>query len=530
MPEVKLENYSLPFFIIQNGIKNEKDEPLEFKDHLFLFDILRDYSPVQIVKKCAQVGLSVSMNLKTFFMADKMGLSTIYTMPSDSDVEEFVKTKTDKIFQANEVIRKRIRLDNVGLKQIGNVFIYFKGTRSKAAPISTTTDTLMHDELDRSDLNIIEQYTSRISSSKFKRTWYFSNPSLKGVGVDNYWKKSDKKEWFITCLGCNAKQYLTYERNVSELQGVFICGECGKELTYEERRGGKWEKTGIGEVSGYHISQLMATWVTAKELIVAKEEKGVEYFMNFVLGEPYAPGEGRDFRTIITDDWTSKSLDVPPLYMGVDVGAEKHWVLGNKDGIFKIGKCKSREELEDVIRKYNPITVMDSGPERTWAEEFRKKFPKIFLAFYRQDKNIAQIIQWGGDKGNFEDVKNWGYVWIDRNRVIDGTVHDMQRGEIMFDLPKEELEKMIQHWETMSRIQEDTPLGTKRYVWVTSTGVNHWASALWFYWIARKRSGIATEILKEPSFLQPRSVVVNTPEGQKLEDLEQIMEEAKYDY
>lgn len=521
----KHEELSLPLWIIKNGIVSEKGQPLEFKKHLFLIDILRDTSPTVVLKKAAQVGASVSYNLLAFHLASHYGLSGIYTMPSDTDVEEFSKTKTDKIFQANPAIKKMIGLDNVSLKQVGNTFIYFKGTRSKSAPISTTADWLMHDELDRSDLNIIETYSSRISASDFKRKFMFSNPSLVNVGVDLYWRDSDKKEWFIKCGKCNHEQTLIWEKNVDEIRMIYVCVKCNGEIEPEDRMAGRWLPTAKSkdDISGYHLSQMMASWLTAKELIREKEKKGVAYFRNFILGEPYSIGKAIDFRQSILDSWSAKPIDKEPFYMGIDIGREKHWVLGSRRGIFKMGVCESREELESIIEKYNPTAVMDSGPERTWAEEFHNKYPKLSLCFYRKDSDKAEIIQWGGDKGNFEDAKNIGYVWIDRNRLIDALVYGIERGEILFSLDRDEMERYIEHWETMRRVIEETTTGGKRYVWESTTGVNHWASATWFYYIAKKRGEGAVSILDEK--VDSKKLVEVTSTGQRMRSLKEVMEE-----
>lgn len=444
------------------------------------------------------------------------------TMPSDTDVEEFSKTKTDKIFQSNKCIRSKLKLDNVSLKQIGNTFVYFKGTRSKSAPISTTADWLMHDEVDRSDLNIVETYESRISASDFKRRFYFSNPSLTNVGVDMYWKDSDKKEWFIRCDKCNEEQPLEWESNVNEIKGIYVCSKCNTELDDFVRMSGNWKPTARGDYSGYHISQMMASWLSAKDLIKVRERRGVEYFRNFVLGESYSVGEVTDFRQAVLDSWVGDPIDSKPFYMGVDIGRRKHWVLGSKKGIFKMGVCETREELESVIDRYNPTTVMDSGPERTWAEEFKKKYPKLYLCFYRRDKDKAEIISWGGEKGSFEDAKNIGYVWIDRNRLIDLVIYDLQKGEFLFNLKRDELEKMIEHWETMRRVKEDTSLGGERYVWESTTGENHFASALWFFYLARKKGEGVTDFLEDP---KPKKKLIEvTSKGQKMVDLKEIME------
>ena len=519
-----IKDLSTPHWVIDNQFVNEKGESLEFRDHLFLYDILADISKTIVIKKCSQVGVSVTMTLKAYFAADKGRMNVIYTMPSDNDVSEFVKTKADMIFQSNELLREKFSSDTVGLKQIGDRFIYYKGTRSKTAPISTTADVLIHDEMDRSDLGIIEQYRSRLSASKYKGYWYLSNPSLIGVGVDEVWKKSDMKEWFVTCNGCGEKQYLKWEENVNTIKGIYVCKKCGKELTDDERRRGRWISTNPGkEISGYHISQMMAPWLSAKELIKEKEDRGEEYFRNFILGEPYSIGEEANIRQAIFDVWTPKPLDKKPFFMGIDIGIEKHYVLGSKEGIFKIGILKSREELEAIIEKYNPTWVMDAGPERTWAEEFRKKYPKGFLNFYRRDKPRAEIVKWGGWTKGVEDKKNWGYIWSDRTRIIDHTIYEILKGNTQFSLTREELERYIKHWESMRRIVVRNPDGTERYIWETSTGVDHYCHATVYYEIATQRSGAKFEFISDSK--PERAVTERTAEGFRMRSLKEIIEE-----
>jgi hypothetical protein len=166
---------------------------------------------------------------------------------------------------------------------------------------------------------------------------------------------------------------------------------------------------------------------------------------------------------------------------------------------------------------------MDSGPERTWAEEFRKKYPKLFICLYHLDSSKGQIIEWGGDTNSESSDRKLGYVWIDRNRVIDGTVYDMMRGDIEYNLNRDELELLMSHWGTMSRIEETKLDGTKKYSWVTSTGVNHMSSAMWFYWIARKRAMKPVEVLD--SIPDRREVIYQDGEGFKMRSLKEIIEE-----
>lgn len=522
---IDLTKYSPPLWILKNGFVNERNQPLEFKNHYFLFDIYRDMAQRQVIKKCAQIGASVMMNLKAFHMAKYRGITTIYTMPSDNDVFEFVRTKTERIFRSNPKLLKEIMrgIDNVGLKQIGHNFIYFKGTRSKTAPLATTADLLIHDELDRSDLSIIEQYRSRIVASSYKGVWELSNPSTTNIGVDIAWKISDQKEWFIKCGKCGKEQPLVWDDNVSETEGIYVCKYCGKELTTKERRKGKWVATNPGgEISGYHISQMMAPWLTAKDLVREKERRGIEYFQNFILGEPSVIGTVTDFRQMILDCWTVNPLDAKPFFMGVDIGIEKHYVIGSKAGIFRVGKVKSREELEALIEMYNPTVVMDAGPERTWAEEFKKKYPKCYLCFYRKDKPKAEAVRWGAERGGKEDMKDWGYVWADRNRTIDLVINELLRGKFLIHLNRETLERFIDHWENLRRVKELTKLGTVRYIWESATTpkMDHWVHATVYYWLARQKAQVG-EYIPDREFGKP----VIATDGSRMRSLKEVWEE-----
>jgi len=526
--ENDIKDLSIPHWVIDNEFINERGEILEFRDRLFLYDILADTSQIQVVKKCSQVGVSVMETLKAYFVAQKGRMNVIYTMPSDSDVSEFVRTKADMIFQSNELMRSQFSSDTIGLKQIGDRFIYYKGTRSKTAPISTSADLLIHDEIDRSDLGIIETYRSRLSASLYKGIWYVSNPSLTGIGVDEIWQKSDMKEWFIACNKCGEIQTLKWDENVDEIKKIYVCKKCGKELTNNERRKGKWIATNPGkEISGYHISQMMAPWLSALELIKEKSDRGEEYFRNFILGEPYSAGEEANVRQAILDVWTPKPIDDKPFFMGIDIGIEKHYVIGSREGIFNIGLCRSREELEAIIEKYNPIWVMDSGPERTWAEEFKKKYPKGFLNFYRKDKPKAEIIKWGGYSKGVEDKKNWGYIWTDRTRIIDKTLYEILSGNIQFSVSREDLEKYIKHWESMRRIIEQTPDKTERYIWDSSTGNDHWCHATVLYYIATQRGKEKMEFIQEKE--RREEIIERTPEGFKMRPLKEIIENRQQD-
>ena len=466
-------------------ITNEKGELLTFQDHMFLMDPYDDFTQNQVHKKCSQVGGSVMMNVKIPYMMEDQKINVIYTLPSDSDVWEFVPTKTDKIIQVNPAIKNLLgeNKDRSDLKEIGDRFWYFKGTRSKTAAIMTTADLLVHDELDRSDQGVVQTFKSRTKRSKFKGRWELSNPSVKNFGVDVTWNRSDQKEWFVKCPTCELEQIINWHENIDYKQKIYMCKQCGGELDDITRRLGRWVAVNPdSEISGYHYSQMMAPWITAKELIEEEETSDEEYFYNFILGEPIGEGDAEDFRQMITDAWVPHDLTKGPQFMGVDIGSTKHYVIGNAQGIHTIGKLKTRQELEMLIEHWNPTVVMDAGPERTWAEEFRQKYPKLWICFYKRDKDRKKVIRWGKKEDN-------GIVYADRSRVIDRAVTNLVYAETELALEPKDLEAYIRHWGVMVKKKEINSLGVAEYKWDKNAdhAQDHWVHATVYYDIARSK-------------------------------------------
>jgi len=518
---MSVEDYSPIFWVLNNKICNEKGEPLDFNEHFFQYDIYREQSPELCIKKCSQVGLTVWLNLRMIHFAQKRGLGSIVTMPSDDDVSDFVASKLNPIIQKNKVIKDSLTEDSVSLKGIGDAFMHIRGTHSKSAPVSTTCDILAHDELDRSDLHVVDQYSSRNDHSKNPFNWKMSNPSLEKIGIDAEWEKSDQREWVITCGACKEPQTLTWPDSINAQLKCFVCKNCGKPLATKDRGVGVWQPQKPGaRIRGYHISQLMAPWFNAERILKKYEDQAPDVFFNFTLGEPYRLSAMPSFRQIITDCWTEKKIEKGPFFMGIDIGIEKHYMIGTAEEIFEVDKVLSREQLQSKIETYNPVVVMDAGPERTWAEEFKKKYPKLFLCFLNRDKQTSEIARWGGDKGTEEDLKNWGYVWADRSRLIDKVVMDMLEGKTLIGVPRDVLEKFIRHWESMRRVIVDTPDGGKRYVWESASGLNHWALAQCYYWLARSRGAGKSGFLTESNPKKP--IIEVTKDGFRMNSLEEL--------
>lgn len=486
----RAEDYSILAWVLANKVKSEKAEELRFEDRLFLLDILTDWSREQVWKKCSQVGGSVIYNVKCFFALLKFGWGIIYTMPTDLDVEKFVKTKTNPMLMANPSLFKGIDTDSVHLKRINNRPLFFKGTVSKTAAISDTADLLVHDEVSRSDQQVVETYKSRTKASKIKARWMFSNPTTEKDVLDERWKKSDMKEWHIMCPNaeCGLEQTVNWPASVCMERKVYQCQFCKTELSNDNRRNGRWiDKDGRVwdgtlnpnyRISGWHTSHLIAPWIDAEE-VIEDSEGDAEYFYNFVLGEPYNPGDLSVSRATILDLWTPKELVTQNYYLGVDVGNVKHYVLGSEKGIIKVGRFTKWSDLDDIMRMYKPLLVIDAMPDNTMSRYYVDTYEQARMSFFQDNTNNPQVILWWGEG----DKK--GIVYSNRNRILDQLINDMLNAKFLIGCASDkELKEYVKHWETLRRVKVVNNKGIESYEWDSTTGVDHYVFATLYYRLA----------------------------------------------
>lgn len=494
MQKNEKQYYSILQWLTTEGIVSEKGEPFDFHDRPFLLDILTDFAPNIVVTACAQVGKSVTFSLKTLFAVRYLHFNVIYTMPSDSDINEFVSSKFNKIVQANTQEFKGMATDNVERKELNNRFIFFKGTISKTAAISTSADLLIHDEVSRSDQGTIETYKSRTKASQYKGRWLFSNPGTERDELDLAFQKSDQREWEIVCPHCKQSHYLVWPESVDLERKTFICRLCKRELDRNIVRRGKWvaqmshrtwsleNPTGI---NGYHISHLMCCWISIAE-IVEDSQGDPAYFNNFVLGKPYSPGDLSVSKTTILDLWTPKDLDTTGnRFLGVDVGNMKHYVVRSERGLLKCGRFSNWQELDDLIAFWKPTAgVIDAMPDNTAAKHYVDTYPFMQMSFFQENMNNPQTIVWWGE----HDKK--GIVYSHRDRILDRMLTDMIEAKYLIGMQTDkDFQEYIKHYETLRREKVVNNKGIERYIWASTTGVDHYVFADLYSYLAMLGSG-----------------------------------------
>lgn len=492
---MNLEDYSIIAWFNKFGIKTESGIPYDLKNHMFWFDILRDFTPEQVWLKAAQVGGSTVAVLKLLWAMKRYSINAAYTLPTAGDAREFVTGKMNPIITQNPVLQGYTKdRDTIEQKQIAGHTLYIRGTWTTRAALSFSSDLNVHDEIDRSKLDVIEQYSSRQQHSTFKWNWRFSNPSSVGNGVDKFWKQSDQKHWIITCHKCKQKQFLSWPDSVDLVKQAYVCKKCHVIIPDEVRAKGFWHKMASGDISGYWISLLMAPWIPASYVIKMSQEKTQEFFYNFVLGLPFEGTGGK----LSEDEFFSNLDSTPyaiedPIVIGLDTGLPNWYVVGGNMGMFSMGKCDGYDEIEKMLQRWpKSVLICDQGGDLTKPRELLEKYPgRVYLCYFRLDRKTIQLVDWGKKD---ED----GKVIADRNRVIQMLMDEFKSRRIPLKGNRLDWYEMWQHIANMYRTVDEDQLGNERIVWQRN-GADHLFLAAVYWRIGMEKFGLTDG----PKFINP---------------------------
>lgn len=487
-------------WIFKYKIKNEKGDPIEFNSHLFLYDIYLDQSQYLVVMKAAQVGLSTLEVLKNLYDAHHYKMDIIYTLPTDQDVSLFVGGKVNRIITQNPILLEYTKdKDSIEQKQVGQSMIYFRGTWTAKAAIMITADRVVHDEEDSSKLDVVKDFEARLQHSKFKQKHVFSHPSTNGTGVHVEWNISDMKHWFITCPHCKKQQYLSWDLVKSDNMSIdldnrtFICKICRGELSNKDRAIGEWkakvrrDKGGNiidAKYSGYWISLLMASWVSAGEIIDKYRDPDVteEFFYNKVLGLPYVGIGNKVIKEYIYQNITPNIImpdDNERMIIGVDTGLKLDYVMGSEKGLFFHGDTADYNELDKHMARWQKaICIMDGGGDLIGSRKFHERWKgRVFFCHYGSGKDDEP--KWNDDKYT---------VTVEINNIIQWVADELRDKRIALQGTEDDWYEYWMDWNNMHRIDviDSTTNQLKGRKWVRN-GRNHRVSASCFWRIGVSR-------------------------------------------
>lgn len=469
-------------WIINSGFTNENGVKMEFDDRSFMIGPLTDEARLLAVLKCSQVGFSTMSIFKAAFHNQKYGHNIIYTLPTDSDVEEFNKAKTNMILDNNPTIKASMVENSLHTKAFRTIdgsnvgFTFFKGTYGKSASIMQTADILIKDEFDRSNQPVLNAYKSRIKASSYAAEWEFSNPSYANFGVDVSWQLSDQKHFFYWCPKCEHPSYITYEpesfdggntHHVCKERLEYVCGSCNEVLDRriaDKEWVSKYTDNKWG-ISGYWIAQMMAPWISAAELMRDEKLMMPDVFANFDLGRPYASNSNSlDPSNIIKNiqyDENGYVMKNTGKYrvLGVDVGGtidkpHFHCVKGTENGIDTVIKLHGEDQLHNFMRMNNiSMCVLDNAPYPEIAVRLTKAFPgKVWRCVFDYNEVRKEV---------YETDYQTRIVNVHRTRIFDRVVDGYITGErhVYIDGLEPSLssldggtESLCKHWKAQRKV------------------------------------------------------------------------------
>lgn len=379
----------------------------------------------------------------------------LYLMPSKDEVQEFSKSKFNPLITMNpQSIGKWVKsgggADTASLKKIGKTaHLYMRsGTLPKKIDVgyqessnlkSITVDAVAFDEIDVMDDEVRVKALGRMNASKKKHEIYIGNPGVPNKGIDEIFRESDQRHWFMRCSACGVETCAEFQ--FFEDQGFIKmrdngtsylgCKKCGNQIHV---RDGHWipDCPGNSEyMTGWRWSCLILPDVMPHDILHNfrfPPQGNLGDVMRTQLGMAYINEEDALTQQQVyacCGERTMLESHMGPCAAGVDVGDVKHVVIGGRSGrgidgmnrydLFKIAQEKSWDRIFDMFRRFNvKSAVVDLRPMADAARQFqarcKKAGIKVYLCEYSESTPLGT---------QYNDKT--GLVKVNRTEIFDTT-------------------------------------------------------------------------------------------------------------
>lgn len=511
-------------------------EPYSYHDHEYQERILNDTCRAVVIRKCSQVGISEAAGRMALALVNVLTPYTVaYTLPTASFAATFARTRIDPVIEGSKEMKEAVHTSNNNseVKQFADSFLFIRGAASSNAPISIPVDHLIHDEVDFSDQEVLGQYQSRLTHSKWKREHLISTPTVPHYGIDKAFKQSRRHFLFVKCCHCNHHFVPNYYDHVrvpdytGSLRGMtkqllakirfeeayVACPKCGKEPSLQpEHREWVCENPGEFVAAGYQVSPFDAPNIIKPGYLVQQSTKydRIQDFENFNLGLPSDDREA----TLTREDMVPlfELFEIPrhvQYVMGVDVGSTYYFCVAAIDGygdmqVVHTEKCamgSAKTKYRELRQRFHVIcTVIDSGPHAETVMSLQEEDPNCYAAVYMRSKSILThtVIdkEEEADKGK-EFVRQ---VNINRNRALDAYMNYLRENHLKIRKSADE-EEIIAHHTSMKRVKiYESESGELAYNWQKTDGFDHFHHTFLYAYIAGKMKGVSRFIVPLPAY------------------------------
>lgn len=488
-----------------------ENRPLSFEGHDYLHAIYNDESRHIVIIKAAQLGVSTfALLLSVHGCIYKYENGVLYLLATRTDVTEFSKGKLTKLIDDNPIIKRHLQdTDSATLKKLNRAFLYFRGSRVRAALKSISVDLLVVDEFDEHESKQLDLAQERLSHSRHKRRLDMSTPTFPDYGIDKlYHEVTDCKRWAHKCGKCGKWNIL--EEHFPEClvevgkpvekggKVLKVCYSCREELKSESS---VWvpERLDKGLASGYHTSQLNSPMITSEEFLLSYKRNVLRTvpttdggapnpteFWNSKMGKAHVEAKHRLIKEQVWEccgDFGISEYDTGPCSMGVDQGDDIYVVIGTKrfgkPRIIYLGIHKEWEELDHLVKQYGVMCVVaDAMPEKRNARAFIERVAgrcNGWMNFYVENRKSGT---WYEDKRIVE---------CDRTESLDESHNQLLLCEVVLPRRSDIVDLFATQCSNEAKKLETNPeTGSQAYRYI-KLGPDHFRHAYNYECLARTR-------------------------------------------
>jgi hypothetical protein len=499
-----------------------------FLDHEYQEAVLRDPSPEKVVRKCSQIGISELAARYALALCNMIpGFTTIYTLPTAGFARTFTKTRVDTVIDESPIMKANLHTstDNSEVKRFNNSFLYVKGTKGASAAISVPADAIFNDEVDFSDSEVMSNYQSRLTHSKYKFKFKWSTPTVEGWGISEHFESSRQKWNMVKCCHCNHYFVPDYFQHVripdffDDMRAItketigrlrfseawLECPKCGKEpsLLPAHREWVIMNSESKHIAAGFQITPFDAPNIISLPFLIQASTSYDRYvdFINFNLG---LPAEDKETSLTLDDFERCYVRGEPPAFgttvMGVDMGMTCHFVIAGVDYTGRMTVVKTarvplgqfEEKFKQFCAEYRvAMAVMDSYPYTDLLMRLQGWFVNLYGGIYTNTKDIEIFKLRAQEKDEDAGKEAVRQVNINRNKAFDSLMDFIRGGSITF-FEDENKEELMKHCMDMKRIKEFTSDNEMAFVWKKSAkGIDHFHHALQYCYAAARLRGVS---------------------------------------
>lgn len=496
-------------------------ERFDLRAYPYLTEIYDDDHPDQVIRKGSQLGLTTTIVLRGIDRCiHEYTRGLAYYFPTEADVSAFSRARFRRLVEENDCLAHAVRrddADSVGLRRIGDCYVYFRGANSPSGAKSIPCDELVLDELDEMSPDQVEQIEHRLDAADpehARRKTELSTPTLPEYGVDAHYLASDQMRWVLVCRGCRSENILedqfladpeaTLREDAHGVARVW-CRHCREPLVrkHEDPDGvtAFWRalRPEVTARRGRWISQLHAPRLPLQVILDdyrAKCAAGrIRDFYNHRLGASYAEWDDALTDEMILSACTPSqpilSSSQGPCAAGVDVGADDlHVIVGERRAqdlsqVIYYDRLRSFDELAQVRARYNvACMVIDSMAETRAVRDFVRSNPGAWGCWYSDER-----------RGDYDWDEIGRRVTVGRTEALDAAHHRLSLRMTRLPAVSERLrEQLVPQLKNLARIREEeersgVKTGRIKTRWVVRGAVknDHYRHALTYYEIALGR-------------------------------------------